>query len=270
VVFLIPGLDGDELRLAAFRADLRDEVRFFVIDYPNWTEIAVDGQGFDTIVTSVVAKILSIRTSGPIWLAGYSYGGDVGFAVASRLLSEGQEVAFLGILDTDLYQVAAEATTYSQNRSSRRWHHRIQEMVTEGRGTGLGFLLAKCARDLLGLERAARYQFLWQKLLPPRTKFAFDRRLRRISRLREQWRWHQRGTPPPIDIPSVLFRSGAHDPEAPPDLNWRRRCPNLTVVDVEGDHRTMLDAPNRAGLCRRFAEAVAAVQGMRGRKGITT
>ena len=63
-------------------------------------------------------------------------------------------------------------------------------------------------------------------------------------------------SPRPIDAPTALFRSRAHDADTPPDLNWRGRCPKLFVVPVEGDHRTMLDSPNRAELCRLFAEAV--------------
>jgi pimeloyl-ACP methyl ester carboxylesterase len=199
MVFLLPGLDGDEPRLAAFRAELTDEVRFSVIDYPDWPETAASGGGFDTVVASAVSTILAKQTSGPIMLAGYSYGGDVGFAAAVRLITLGRTVAFLGILDTDLYSLTAISGMFGQNRLQRRRRLVFQEMSDEGPGTGLGFLLAKFARDIVGLERVARHHHLWRWLLPLQTEFAFDRRMRRISRLREQWRRHDRATPASID-----------------------------------------------------------------------
>jgi hypothetical protein len=132
----------------------------------------------------------------------------------------------------------------------------FQEIAAEAPGTGLGFVLAKCARDILGMERMARHQATWRPILPRRTEFAFDRRMRRISRLREQWRRHLHAPSAAIDALAVLFRSWARDADAPADLNWRSRCPNLPIVCVEGDHRTMLDPPYRFGLCQRFAEAL--------------
>jgi thioesterase domain-containing protein len=53
---------------------------------------------------------------------------------------------------------------------------------------------------------------------------------------------------------TVLFRSGAADASA--DMGWRERCPNLSVVPVGGDHRSMLDVPHRAALCSSFAAVV--------------
>jgi thioesterase domain-containing protein len=94
--------------------------------------------------------------------------------------------------------------------------------------------------------------------LSGRTAFAFHRRIRTITRLQAQWRWHRNPPLPPIPARTVLFRTAAHAADAAPDLNWRRRCPDLAVVTVEGDHRTMLDPPHLAALCTKFAAEVEA------------
>jgi thioesterase domain-containing protein len=253
-IFLCPGLDGDEPRLAGFRAELSDRIRFVLIEYPDWPEMVATGQSFDWIVEAAAASIVGIQGSGAVRIAGYSFGGDVGFAVASRLIAMGREVAFLGILDTDLYHVAADAEAFEREHKVR--DHSVRDVANEGSRTALGFLLAKCARDVVGLERALRHQRLWRWALSGPTSFAFHRRIRTISRLHAQWRWHRGVQPAPIEVPTVLFRSAAHAAGSPSDLNWLDRCLNLSIVRVEGDHRTMLDPPHRHALCTCFAVAV--------------
>ena len=253
MLFLLPGLDGDEPRLANFRAELDDRIHFVTIEYPDWTEMA----NFEAIVAVAISQIAAQATTGPLRIAGYSYGGDVAFAVASRLLEMGREVAFLGVLDTDLQRVGAAAQAFAEGHAVRDPDEILQDVARESWHTGLGFLLAKTARDVVGLERALRYRRVW-RLLSGRTAFAFHRRIRTITRLQAQWRWHRNPPLPPIPARTVLFRTAAHAADAAPDLNWRTRCPNLAVVAVEGDHRTMLDPPHLAALCAKFAAEVEA------------
>jgi thioesterase domain-containing protein len=64
------------------------------------TETAPAAQGFDILVASALSRIVGAQPEGPILLAGYSYGEDVGFAVASRLVVLRRLVAGFAILDT--------------------------------------------------------------------------------------------------------------------------------------------------------------------------
>lgn len=52
----------------------------------------------------LVQRQLSIirreQAHGPYYLLGYSLGGTVAYAVAAQLRTQGEEVAFLGLLDT--------------------------------------------------------------------------------------------------------------------------------------------------------------------------
>ncbi len=90
-VFLLPGLDGDEPRLARFRDALNDRLRFVVIEYPDWPDMVSGRDNFDLFVDAAISQIRAANPPDPLLLAGYSFGGDVAFAVASRLTASGQE-----------------------------------------------------------------------------------------------------------------------------------------------------------------------------------
>jgi thioesterase domain-containing protein len=189
-------------------------------------------------------------------LAGYSFGGDVAFAVASRLLKAGRTLSLLGILDTDLHRVAREAERFRCGYAMLDRREIMQTVMHDRIHAAMGLLLAKCARDLVGLERALRYNSVWRPLLSRRAAFAFDRRTRGILRVQARWQYHLGAAPASIDIPTVLFRSSGHAAGMPADLGWQGRCSDLSILNVAGDHHTMWDPPHRAFLATAFADAV--------------
>jgi len=80
-----------------------------------------------------------------------------------------------------------------------------------------------------------------------------------LSKLKEDWR-QAAERQPPLDVPVVLFRSQAHGPDTPADLGWGAFCRNLTVCEVGGDHRSMIDDPNLGPLCARFTVSIVATR----------
>ncbi|MEV5593673.1 amino acid adenylation domain-containing protein [Streptomyces sp. NPDC052496] len=54
----------------------------------------------DELVTDYVRQLRSVRPTGPYHLLGWSFGGLAAHAVAVRLQAEGEEVAFLAVLDS--------------------------------------------------------------------------------------------------------------------------------------------------------------------------
>lgn len=254
-VFLCPGLDGDEPRLAQFRTALRDRIRFVMIEYPDWPDLVRRGRRFDAMVDLAVSQITAAQPAGELLLAGYSFGGDVAFAAAGRLAALGRRLVWLGVLDTDLENLARTAA--SQPRVGLpKGRQLLTDTAYDRLHAMAGFVLAKCARDIIGVERSLRHAARWRPWLPARTAFAFDRRMRTILRLQARWQWHRDAALPGVAIPAVLFRSSDHAADAADDLGWRARCPLVTVEQVGGDHRSMLDPPHRAALCERFATAV--------------
>jgi len=255
-VFLLPGLDDDQPRLARFRVALRDRVRFRLVEYPDWPDMMRQGWRFADLVESVTTQILRAAGNEPILLTGYSFGGEVGFAVACRLAELGEDIRWLGILDTDITRVPSPPEEGPLGRLRRF----IRESVghqRQGLNKPLGLALAKLARSGIGLERAHRTGSWWRRWLPPRTEFWFDRRTRSVLRVEAIWDWMTASTGRQLHVPTTLFRSEFGMGPSPPDMGWAPRCPNLSIVMVGGDHHSLFDPPHRDLLYARYAEAIA-------------
>jgi thioesterase domain-containing protein len=96
----VHGLGGAVLRF-------KDLARHMAPDQPFY---GIQPQGMDgemPILRSVeemascyITEMRKVHAEGPYYIGGYSFGGLVAFEMARQLQAEGQEVAFLGLLDT--------------------------------------------------------------------------------------------------------------------------------------------------------------------------
>lgn len=92
-------------------------------------------------------NIRTVQPHGPYRLLGYSLGGTIAHAVAAKLLEEGEEVAFLGLLDTyppegqewgadAVEEVAAEAERENRGRIQERGEAKLGESTQEQEAMG--------------------------------------------------------------------------------------------------------------------------------------
>jgi thioesterase domain-containing protein len=256
VVFLMPGLDDDEKRLALFRTALRNRVRFILIEYPDWPEMARPGWGFADMIDAVTRQVLRRDTDGPVLLTGYSFGGQVAFFTACRLVEQGCPVRWLGILDTDITDVPQPLSGGLFERMRHYFGEIAHDVRHDRLHKSLGLFLAKLAREGAGLTFADRTAPWWRALLPLRTQFWFDRRTRSILRMRALWASSDAAARDTLDVPATLFRSEAGRGSSPPDLGWGACCPALSIVPISGDHHTLFDPPYREELYIRYADEV--------------
>ena len=101
VVYLIPGILGDEPALAHFRRAL-NEIRFEVIEAP---ELDATGDVLRSLPETgrwVAQDIARRQPEGLAIVAGFSFGGAVAHAAVAHLLADGFAVGLLVILDTYL------------------------------------------------------------------------------------------------------------------------------------------------------------------------
>jgi amino acid adenylation domain-containing protein len=242
VVFLLPGIQGDDPALVRLRAAFGEQVRFKLIDYPAWRQTAAAGAGFDAIVDAVFEQICAQPACDIYRLAGYSFGGIVAFEVAHRLVASGRKVGFLGLLDTRRWDITAphQAGSFHMFLDERRnWRldwikASIAMLIRQGRFGLLG-----------GLERLLM-------LRPTKLAFWFKRRLTRELRYQAFRQWN----PAVLDVPTTLYLSDDRWPGEPDDYGWDDVCRALTKVHVGGDHATVIQPPQRESLCTSFLKAI--------------
>jgi phthiocerol/phenolphthiocerol synthesis type-I polyketide synthase D len=196
-----------------------------------------------------VRMIREIQPAGPYHLAGWSFGGMLGFECAQQLTAAGEEVALLAMIDTILPKRADDGT--DQN--------------------GGGDLILRYRRFVDHIERAygTPLEVPWDKLALLAEDEQFDLVMELISKpevgigagvLRHQYtsyvdaRVGERYRPRPYDGPVVLYRAReghrlttSLDPRydrSDEALGWDEYCRGLEVVYVPGDHVSMIDPPH--------------------------
>ena len=58
--------------------------------------------------------------------------------------------------------------------------------------------------------------------------------------------------PVALDVPTILLRTSR---AACDDAAWRRRCPNLRIFEIPGQHHSLFDPPNAGVLHKVFVDA---------------
>ena len=99
MVFLFPGLYGDDPRLGQFRVALAGRVHFVLISYPDWHEMLASTFDFNAIVDICTRQIIDACRDAPLILAAHSFGGCVAYETAQRLIRSNYRVQFLGLID---------------------------------------------------------------------------------------------------------------------------------------------------------------------------
>jgi thioesterase domain-containing protein len=257
-IILLPGAGKDEPRLARFRAGCAPTLKVVPIDYGDWSEWVTPKLAFTTLVAGVVSQIETIAPTGPLLLAGYSMGGCVAYAAAQMLIAAGRSVELVALLDTTALPpcLPSQATVPGSRMQELR---DLAAAWKAGRATDeiahimVRRLLSSRWASLLRLS--ARLRNVWW---PGQLGFFLSWRLNMglLGRTEQGWA-SVAAAAPPLRAPVILFRSREHGPGIPTYLGWAALCANLTVQQVDGDHRSMLLEPNLAPLCADFISLVA-------------
>jgi amino acid adenylation domain-containing protein len=197
---------------------------------------------YEEVVVAYANAIRAIQPSGPYYLGGYSFGGMVVFHIARYLELRGERVALLAILDAALPQWVA-----TTRRRPYLWR----------RATRL-LRFVSVPKRLLDVPRNLKHRFRTR----PRG-IRNDALPEWVARTEERITTLPRdGTLGRYQGPVTLFRArwGARMKWYPDDLGWREAARGgLTIIDVEGDHDSMLVEHVRS-LALPFREAMAAAR----------
>ena len=250
LVVLLPGLDGDNSRMAAFRTHFAPEYHFLVPTYPQWPDIVSRDESFTRIIDQVVMQVIPQLDVQPIMLVGYSFGGLIAHEVAGRLCELGFRISLVAILDTDIMQGPlhpAEATLHGRKRGTFTRDVRVAGFAYAV-GVRTAFHLASVFKRSLFLRLlAARYR---RRLpLPSEVAVPLDDWMTRWAREVAARRWKPRR----LATTTIVFRCKQQaSAVALPDLGWGRYTNVVAVKEVGGSHFSMISSAH-AG---RLAHAV--------------
>jgi FkbH-like protein len=98
-LFCVPGGGGNVLSFRTLAVNLPEEQPFWALQAPG-----LDGSptvdNAQELAALYLEEIRTVQPNGPYYLGGGSYGGVVAFEMAQQLRAQGEQVAFLGLLDT--------------------------------------------------------------------------------------------------------------------------------------------------------------------------
>lgn len=199
------------------------------------------------MATNYVHAIKAHQPHGPYYLGGWSMGGNIAFEMARLLLNQGDEVAFLGLLD-------ASTSAFNNETPPKDDAAILVEMFRSEVQLDEAMLRAMPSSQLLEQAIVVAEQRQW---LPPGFTTDHARRLLKVYRMAEQAvKCHR---PRTIACEATLFRSTERlpdDPHESPDRGWSMLCPRVHIIDVPGHHLNMVMPPHSSALARQIEQAL--------------
>lgn len=236
-VFLLPGINGDGLSLAEFRRGLAGVLDIELVALPGIDAPAAVLRDMAATGAAVASFIDTAQPSGPLLLAGYSFGGSVALAAAAHLVASGRTVALVAGLDP-VVGPAMLGRPYRLNRA-QRWRQRA-------RWVGTRLASWDSARRL---GQAAFDRFL------PRWAPGLRRKLLKWMRTEARERWLMAPTTTPVFVAASAEFAHAAVPI------WQARCPALELLHVDATHMDIIRGNSLAVTSAAFERAVLAAAG---------
>lgn len=200
----------------------------------------------EEVALDYVAAVRRVQPQGPYHLAGYSFGGVVVYEMAAQLRSGGEEVAFVGLFDTEnpacrwsRYSLWERFRVFWQARAPLPWWQRTVQLA---------------GRVLSGSGRYLASRFRQQSLRQPGESAPYSRR-RTVEVMEAHTAAMDAYQPRPLDRPVVLFRTQAVDDKfaVAYDYGWTGLTAGLEIVETGGEHLTMFSKTHAPGLARALA-----------------
>ncbi|MFH1463135.1 MAG: amino acid adenylation domain-containing protein [Pseudomonadota bacterium] len=187
-----------------------------------------EAASLEELAATYLEHVRAVQPAGPYRLLGYSIGGTIAWEMARQLQERGERVALLALVDTPNYAQDAEPLDHFLRMASR-------SALSWLRGMSLTYKLAFVTTGLRRLHTLQRVFALIEA----------QRRMRALA---------QRYQPGPLPCPVLLLRSLARRPGLGPDLGWGALAAALEVVEIGGDHITIMDERRAVLLARVIRE----------------
>jgi amino acid adenylation domain-containing protein len=189
----------------------------------------------EAMAADYLRQIKARQPTGPYYLCGYSFGGLVAFEIARRLSESGNEVRLVGLFDTMMSPLRWPL---------RAWLSIIGRRIARGFRTRSGARPESMRRDSRSLSGSRGYTPLSGIKVAASALVA-------SARYRPGFYQGQ----------LTLFTPADREPGLPSlESIWRKHARTLAIVEIEGQHSTMLSAAHAdstaASLTRSLDEAL--------------
>jgi thioesterase domain-containing protein len=258
VVILLPGAGNHPPDPGLFRTGAADNSRVEIIRYPGWRTYVEDRYTADELVRDLAEEIATRAGADPIWIVGMSIGGHLGYATAIHLEASGKRVDGFCALDAFMVSSASLRPGWGKRAVSRG-----AELLRKRRGRDLLYyvrsLIWRAVFRLAGARLVSFCRLLascrpLSFLLRADHVFEEELSMRLLLRLVNPWVATLDVAPTALNAPSILLRTGG---TALHDGVWQRRCPNIRILDIRGDHSTMFEPENAGSLHQLFLTATS-------------
>ncbi|MCA8948767.1 MAG: SDR family NAD(P)-dependent oxidoreductase [Planctomycetes bacterium] len=243
-LFLVHGAGGNVL-------GFRDLAHYFGKDQPVFGLQArgVDGkqmphETIDEMALAYLGELREVQPHGPYFLGGYSGGGVIAYEMAQQLLAAGEQVAFVGMIDTICPQLP------ERSKAARALIH-LGRLLRRGPMYPLRILRMKLDRRASARRtEEAREQggVMPQAMRGEDVQFAFERAF---------YRHRVKPYPGAVAMFAATEPLGGTRYVRDDQLGWGPFVGGgVTVVKCPGDHFTMCTEPNVQFLCREYMAAM--------------
>ncbi len=244
-VFCVPGAGGNAIYLHNLARQLGPDQPFYGLQGRGMEGEAEPHTTVEAMADYYLDAIRSVQPEGPYSLAGHSLGGWVVFEMTHRLRLAGQEVAFLGIIDTPV--PAAEDTAGRSGWSDARWIAQLAQRIAQL----LNPALHVPEEALEPLDHAAQMEYLRNALIaaevfPGQAGVDVLEHTLALFKAHAAVRYSISGKHPGVRI--HLYRTEhtpGHRPELEQDRAWGwSAAGEVEVIDVPGEHLSLLRPPH--------------------------
>jgi acyl transferase domain-containing protein/thioesterase domain-containing protein/acyl carrier protein len=239
--FLVAGMFGNVLNLSHIAHLLGEERPFYALQARGLYGDMEPHETFEDMAADYIEEIRRVQPHGPYLLGGFSGGGITAYEIARQLLAQGERVLTVVLLDTPVRQMPVLGLVDRLSMLVQDWRAEgasvLRKRIANRLKTKQQRLAEQRARDLQDRD-AAHFQSL-------KIRDAFVRALAR-------YRY------PSVSVDVFVFRpklearyrlSGGrvldrHRNRVFADNGWARLVAGIQVIEVPGDHDSMVLEPN--------------------------